>query len=200
MVQQASEEMRDDFKDVPSAEDAYRSALAQRQRIREEMQRYFQQQGIIALAFLPIMIPPPQTQFTKFRTRLTQQVTNPRVTDSGQVRRNSANQCGSELTAAHMEIDARWSRFNQASARLRTLSRSACRLEFRESARRARRFRIKGRPSNGPVRSRSQSASAGARRHFPQRGGRVSTRSLGITLRPCSRTSMTKRKPRAFAR
>lgn len=42
------------------AQDAYDSMLAQRQQIREEMQRYFELQGITALAFPPIMIPPPK--------------------------------------------------------------------------------------------------------------------------------------------
>lgn len=60
MLQQASEEIRDDFKDAPPAEDAYGSAVAERQRIREEIRRYFEQPRIIALAFPPIMIPPPK--------------------------------------------------------------------------------------------------------------------------------------------
>jgi Asp-tRNA(Asn)/Glu-tRNA(Gln) amidotransferase A subunit family amidase len=60
MLQQASEEIRDDFKDAPPTQDTYRSALAQRQRIREEIRRYFEQHGIVALAFPPILIPPPK--------------------------------------------------------------------------------------------------------------------------------------------
>jgi Asp-tRNA(Asn)/Glu-tRNA(Gln) amidotransferase A subunit family amidase len=60
MLQQASEKIRDDFKDARPAEDAYQSALAQRQRIREEIRRYYEQHSIVALAFPPIMIPPPQ--------------------------------------------------------------------------------------------------------------------------------------------
>ena len=60
MLQQASEEIRDDFKDAPPTQDVYQSALAQRQRIREEIRRYYEQHGIVALAFPPIMIPPPQ--------------------------------------------------------------------------------------------------------------------------------------------
>jgi len=60
MLQQASEEIRDDFKDAPPAEDAYRSALAERQRIRDEIGRYFEQHRIVALAFPPILIAPPQ--------------------------------------------------------------------------------------------------------------------------------------------
>ena len=42
------------------AHDAYESALVQRQEIREQIRRYFALQGIAALAFPPIMIPPPQ--------------------------------------------------------------------------------------------------------------------------------------------
>jgi indoleacetamide hydrolase len=60
MLQQASEEIRDDFKHAPPTPPDYQSALAQRQRIREEIRRYFEQHGIVALAFPPIMIPPPK--------------------------------------------------------------------------------------------------------------------------------------------
>jgi indoleacetamide hydrolase len=38
---------------------AYESALTQRQRIREEIRRYFEKHGLHALAFPPIMVPPP---------------------------------------------------------------------------------------------------------------------------------------------
>jgi mandelamide amidase len=60
MLQQASEDIRRNFdpNDRP-AQDAYQSALAQRQRIREEIGRYYEQHGIVALAFPAIMIPPP---------------------------------------------------------------------------------------------------------------------------------------------
>jgi indoleacetamide hydrolase len=65
LLQQASEGIQGTFKAFAlppnrPAQDAYESALAQRQRIREEIRRYFEQQGIVALAFPPIMIPPPQ--------------------------------------------------------------------------------------------------------------------------------------------
>jgi indoleacetamide hydrolase len=60
MLQQASEEIRDAYKDPPPTQADYQSALAQRQRIREEIRRYFEQHGIVALAFPPIMIPPPK--------------------------------------------------------------------------------------------------------------------------------------------
>jgi mandelamide amidase len=64
MLQHASAGIQDAFKTfvLPPhrpAQDAYESALAQRQRIREEIRQYFAQQGIVALAFPPIMIPPP---------------------------------------------------------------------------------------------------------------------------------------------
>jgi len=39
---------------------AYEAALTQRQLIREEIRRYFEQHGLIALAFPPIMVPPPR--------------------------------------------------------------------------------------------------------------------------------------------
>jgi Asp-tRNA(Asn)/Glu-tRNA(Gln) amidotransferase A subunit family amidase len=42
------------------SQDAYESALVQRQQIREQTRRYFEQQGIAALAFPPIMVPPPR--------------------------------------------------------------------------------------------------------------------------------------------
>jgi len=42
------------------ARDVYESMLAKRQEIREEIRLYFQRQGINALAFPPIMIPPPR--------------------------------------------------------------------------------------------------------------------------------------------
>jgi mandelamide amidase len=41
-------------------QEAYQSALTQRQRIREEIRRYFEQHGISALVFPPIMVPPPR--------------------------------------------------------------------------------------------------------------------------------------------
>jgi indoleacetamide hydrolase len=40
--------------------DAYESALLQRQRMREEIRSHFEQHGIVALAFPPIMTPAPQ--------------------------------------------------------------------------------------------------------------------------------------------
>jgi mandelamide amidase len=65
MLQQASEGIQGTFKAFAlppnrPTQEAYEAALAQRQRIREEIHRYFAQQGIVALAFPPIMIPPPQ--------------------------------------------------------------------------------------------------------------------------------------------
>jgi mandelamide amidase len=65
VLQQASEGIQGAFKTFAlppnrPAPEAYESALAQRQRIREEIRQYFEQQGIAALAFPPIMIPPPQ--------------------------------------------------------------------------------------------------------------------------------------------
>jgi Asp-tRNA(Asn)/Glu-tRNA(Gln) amidotransferase A subunit family amidase len=65
VLQEASEGIEGTFKAValppnrPSQE-AYESALVERQRIGEEIRRYFELQGIAALAFPPIMIPPPQ--------------------------------------------------------------------------------------------------------------------------------------------
>ena len=64
LLQQASEDIRGAFAtnalppNRPSR-DAYESALAQRQRMREETRRHFEQHGILALAFPPIMIPAP---------------------------------------------------------------------------------------------------------------------------------------------
>jgi mandelamide amidase len=42
------------------ARDVYESMLGKRQEIREEIRLYFERQGIAALAFPPIMIPPPR--------------------------------------------------------------------------------------------------------------------------------------------
>jgi Asp-tRNA(Asn)/Glu-tRNA(Gln) amidotransferase A subunit family amidase len=60
MLQQASEDIRSDFdpNDRPAQHD-YQSALVQRERVREEIGRYYEQHHIVALAFPPIMIPPP---------------------------------------------------------------------------------------------------------------------------------------------
>ena len=65
LLQQASEGIQGAFKTfalTPNrpTQDAYKSALAQRQEIREQIRRYFAQQDIVVLAFPPIMIPPPQ--------------------------------------------------------------------------------------------------------------------------------------------
>jgi len=65
LLQQASESMQVAFKEnfLPPnrpTQDAYESALTQRQRIREEIRGYFELHGLIALAFPPIMVPPPQ--------------------------------------------------------------------------------------------------------------------------------------------
>ena len=65
MLQDASEGMRGAFATYAlppnrPAKDAYESALAQRQSIREEIRRYYEQHGIVALVFPPIMVPPPQ--------------------------------------------------------------------------------------------------------------------------------------------
>jgi Asp-tRNA(Asn)/Glu-tRNA(Gln) amidotransferase A subunit family amidase len=65
LLQQASESIRGAFMTYAMppnrpARDAYESALLQRQRMREEIRRHFEQHGIIALAFPPIMIPAPQ--------------------------------------------------------------------------------------------------------------------------------------------
>ena len=64
LLQQASEGVRGAFKtySVPPnrpSQDAYESALVQRQRMREEIRRHFELHGIVTLAFPPIMIPPP---------------------------------------------------------------------------------------------------------------------------------------------
>jgi mandelamide amidase len=40
-------------------QDVYQSALTQRHQLREQIRRHFEQHGIVALAFPPIMIPPP---------------------------------------------------------------------------------------------------------------------------------------------
>ncbi len=42
------------------SQEAYEAALVQRQQLREALRRYFEAQGIAALAFPPIMIPPPK--------------------------------------------------------------------------------------------------------------------------------------------
>ena len=65
LLQQASEGIQGSLKTLAlppnrPAQDAYQSALVQRQRIREEIRRYYEQHGIVALAFPPIMVPPPQ--------------------------------------------------------------------------------------------------------------------------------------------
>lgn len=64
MLQLASEGIRGVFTDAlpPNrpAQATYQSALAQRQRISEEIRRYYGEHGIVALAFPPIMISPPQ--------------------------------------------------------------------------------------------------------------------------------------------
>ena len=65
MLRQASEGIQAQFKAIAlppnrPTRDAYQSALTQRQRIREEIRRYYEQHGIAALAFPPIMVPPPQ--------------------------------------------------------------------------------------------------------------------------------------------
>jgi indoleacetamide hydrolase len=65
LLQQASESIRDALKAraLPPnrpTQHAYESALTQRQRIREEIHRYFEQHGLSALAFPPILVPPPK--------------------------------------------------------------------------------------------------------------------------------------------
>jgi Asp-tRNA(Asn)/Glu-tRNA(Gln) amidotransferase A subunit family amidase len=65
LLQQAGKNTQDAFKAYVLApnrptHDAYQSALTQRQQIRDEIRRYFEQHGLIALAFPPIMVPPPQ--------------------------------------------------------------------------------------------------------------------------------------------
>ena len=64
LLQQASEGMQAVFKAIvlpPNRppQDVYEAMLAKREQIKVEIQRYFQQQGISALAFPPVMIPPP---------------------------------------------------------------------------------------------------------------------------------------------
>lgn len=60
MLQQSSEDIRSDFNPAERpTQDAYQAALAQRQQIREEVGRYYEQYRIVALAFPPILIPPP---------------------------------------------------------------------------------------------------------------------------------------------
>ena len=65
LLQQASESMRGSFQAYAlppnrPTQDAYESALTQRQQIREEIRRYFEQHRLIAMAFPPIMVPPPR--------------------------------------------------------------------------------------------------------------------------------------------
>jgi len=65
LLQQASESMQGAFKGYAlppnrPTQDAYESALTQRQQIRQEIRRYFELHGLIALAFPPIMVPPPR--------------------------------------------------------------------------------------------------------------------------------------------
>lgn len=65
LLQQASEGMRSSFQAYAlppnrPTQDAYESALVQRQQIREEIRRYFERHGIIAMTFPPIMVPPPR--------------------------------------------------------------------------------------------------------------------------------------------
>jgi mandelamide amidase len=64
LLDQASEGMQAVFKAIvlpPNRppQDVYESMLVKREQIKVEIQRYFQQQGISALAFPPVMIPPP---------------------------------------------------------------------------------------------------------------------------------------------
>jgi mandelamide amidase len=64
MLQQASAGIQGTFRAFAlppnrPTQEAYEAALAQRHRIREEIRQHFAQQGIVALAFPPIMIPPP---------------------------------------------------------------------------------------------------------------------------------------------
>jgi len=65
LVQQSSEGIQGALKAFAlppnrPAKDAYEAALAQQQRIREEIRRYYEQRGIVALAFPPILVPPPK--------------------------------------------------------------------------------------------------------------------------------------------
>jgi mandelamide amidase len=65
MLEQCSEGMQQTLKafalppNRPTRE-VYESMLAKRQEIREEIRNYFERQGITALAFPPVMIPPPR--------------------------------------------------------------------------------------------------------------------------------------------
>jgi indoleacetamide hydrolase len=64
LLQEASEGMQGVFKAIvlpPNRppQDVYESMLVKREQIKVEIHRYFQQQGISALAFPPVMIPPP---------------------------------------------------------------------------------------------------------------------------------------------
>ena len=65
LLQQASESMQGTLKAHALAAnrptpDVYESALTQRLRIREEICQYFEQHRLIALAFPPVLVPPPQ--------------------------------------------------------------------------------------------------------------------------------------------
>jgi Asp-tRNA(Asn)/Glu-tRNA(Gln) amidotransferase A subunit family amidase len=65
LLQQAGEGTRETLKAFAlppnrPTQDAYEAALIQRQRIREEIRQYFEQHGFIALAFPPILAPPPK--------------------------------------------------------------------------------------------------------------------------------------------
>jgi indoleacetamide hydrolase len=64
LLQQASESLQDALKERalppnPPTQDAYQSALTQRKLIRKEIRRYFEQHGLTALAFPPVLVPPP---------------------------------------------------------------------------------------------------------------------------------------------
>ena len=61
LLKQASERIQDDLKTTnrPSRE-AYESALARRPQVGDAIARYFEKQRIVALAFPPIMTPPPK--------------------------------------------------------------------------------------------------------------------------------------------
>jgi mandelamide amidase len=65
LLQQAGEGTRETLKAFAlppnrPTQDAYEAALIQRQEIRDEIRRYFEQHGLIALAFPPILAPPPK--------------------------------------------------------------------------------------------------------------------------------------------
>ena len=65
LLQQAGANTRDALKAYAlppnrPTQAAYESALIQRLQIREEIRGYFQQHGLIALAFPPVMVPPPK--------------------------------------------------------------------------------------------------------------------------------------------